>query len=491
MSERLVFGYGTSRHTGVAPERAPAPAEGPPILSSHEPAGVVARRDGQEGAFVGLLVFTAVLYLRPQDHITILRVVPLAEIAALGALAAMVFGRLSSGLNVTRYTPDVAGVALLGLLMLATAPFSIWPGGAVATFSGLYMKAVLIYLLMVTTLTSPTRIARFTWLIVLASGYISFRAVFDYARGVNLIENDRVRGAIGGMFQNPNDLALNMVAVLPLAIFVSMRASGTVGRLFGAACALLMTGAVVASHSRSGTVGLGMVAVFLAWRLVRIRPGLIAVGVLAMLLALPLVPGSYWSRMSSITDESRDETGSREARRLLLGEAWAAFLANPLTGVGAGQFRNYAPEGRAEPWRETHNVLLQVAAELGVIGLGIFMFLIYRAAMAGRATHRMLRRTAGGERTARSGGAPPPHPTPATADDDDADFFRSYAVMVTAALAGWFFCALFASVAYHWTFYYLLALAGAPRQILADRLAVSDAARRAWARTARLQEARV
>jgi O-antigen ligase len=53
-------------------------------------------------------------------------------------------------------------------------------------------------------------------------------------------------------------------------------------------------------------------------------------------------------------------------------EAWAAFLAHPVTGVGAGQFKNYAPDGREEAWRETHNVLLQVAAELGVVGLACF-----------------------------------------------------------------------------------------------------------------------
>ena len=34
---------------------------------------------------------------------------------------------------------------------------------------------------------------------------------------------------------------------------------------------------------------------------------------------------------------------------------------------------------------------------------------------------------------------------------------------MVAGLVGWFVCALFASVAYHWTFYYLLALAVAPR----------------------------
>ena len=37
-----------------------------------------------------------------------------------------------------------------------------------------------------------------------------------------------------------------------------------------------------------------------------------------------------------------------------------------MTGVGAGQFKNWNPQGRVQPWRESHDVLLQVAAELGV-----------------------------------------------------------------------------------------------------------------------------
>ena len=42
---------------------------------------------------------------------------------------------------------------------------------------------------------------------------------------------------------------------------------------------------------------------------------------------------------------------------------------------------------------------------------------------------------------------------------------------MTASIVGWFVCAMFASVAYNWTFYYLLALAVAPRDILTARLA--------------------
>lgn len=49
---------------------------------------------------------------------------------------------------------------------------------------------------------------------------------------------------------------------------------------------------------------------------------------------------------------------------------------------------------------------------------------------------------------------------------------EAHALALSAALVGWFVCALFASVAYHWTFYYLMALAVTPRDYLAARATV-------------------
>jgi hypothetical protein len=46
---------------------------------------------------------------------------------------------------------------------------------------------------------------------------------------------------------------------------------------------------------------------------------------------------------------------------------------------------------------------------------------------------------------------------------------------MTAGLVGWFTCALFASVAYSWTFYYLLALIVATRELARVRLAAAVA----------------
>lgn len=466
MDERLTFTYSgsntvTSVRTGSGRTEVVSFAPPPPVRQV---------REHGDWAFNGLLVFTALLYLRPQDAIPPLAVIPLAEIAAISALIAMAFGRLRRGLPLSRVTPELIGVAGLGAIILLTAPFSIWPGGSVKTFTDIYVKVLLIFLLMVNVLTSPQRLRRFTWVVLLATSYIAFRGAFDYVRGINLIENGRVMGAVGGMFENPNDLALNMVSILPFAVLLALRAESLIPRLVAVGGACLMVITTVASQSRSGFLGLAAMMVFLAILVGRKSPRVLVVGGLLLVLALPLTPRSYWARMASITDESRDETGSREARRSLLAEAWRAFQTHPFTGVGAGNFVAYNPQGRTEPWMEAHNAVMQVASELGIFGLTTFLFLISRGVFATRQVSRLLLRAIG-LAPKRRGRAASPEPPPQVVTLREAAYLEAHSGALTAAIAGWFFCALFASVAYSWTFYYLLALAIAPREILEDRLA--------------------
>jgi putative inorganic carbon (hco3(-)) transporter len=471
MSERLVFNYGTSGGEAPGIDRSRVGVFRGPSGGNRPPGQKSTARDPRERrdwAFYGLMAFTAALFFRPQDMIPALAPLHLAEVTAIVALTSLVHSRLSRGLTLTRFAPELVGVLGLAAVILLTAPFSVWMGGAISTFTDLYFKVLLIFILMVNTLTTTRRVEQFTWLIVTALGYIAFRAVFDYTRGVNLIENGRVQGSIGGIFRNPNDLALNLVAVLPLAVSLALRPSTKARRVFAFACAFFMVCATVVTQSRSGTVGLVAMGGILAFKLVGRRPGLVFAAVVAMIMALPVLPASYIQRVSSITNPSLDDTGSREARRKLLREAYQTFLDHPFTGVGAGQFKNYAPEEREEAWRETHNVVLQVASELGVLGLVCFGFLLTRGFMAPRQTRHLLRRV---ERIARDEGE---EGLPAPAERASLD---AHQLAMGSAIAGWFVCALFASVAYHWTFYYLLAMAIAPREILLDRLAARSALR--------------
>ena len=143
-----------------------------------------------------------------------------------------------------------------------------------------------------------------------------------------------------------------------------------------------------------------------------------------------------------------------------------AFLDHPLTGVGAGQFKNYNPAGRKERWKETHNALIQVAAETGLLGLLLFSFLIVRGAMAAMTTRSMLRPP-----RRRSG----PDLLATVLTDNERRILHAHTIGMTVALVGWFACSMFASVAYGWTFYYLLALIVAARELTRDRLAAARA----------------
>jgi O-antigen ligase len=462
--ERLTFNYGPGTVPGRGSiDAALASQAGPTVATSPY-------AEPRDWGYLGLLAFTAVLLLRPQDQIPGLSSLHLAEICAVMGIAPMILHRVARRQSVFRVTPETSGMLLFGLAILGTAPFSIWPGGALDVFTGNYLKILIVFVLMMNTLTTPGRLDRITWLILVCCGYISALAVINYARGTNLVENGRLAGPVSGIFGNPNDLALNMVTFLPAAVVIAITPRYRSGRrLAAAAIAALMLATIVFTKSRGGMLGLSAALLALVLLGRKVRTGFGAIAVAAVLVAMPLAPASFWARMSSILDEQQDRlqfTGSSEARRILMQEGIEAFLDRPFTGVGAGQFQNYNPPERRERWHETHNALIQVAAETGILGLVAFSFLIVCAAVGALATRRMLTR-----RRRRSA----PDPLQHVLREDDRQALYSHTVAMTSGLVGWFVCSLFASVAYNWTFYYLLALIVAGRELTRDRLVASRA----------------
>jgi O-antigen ligase len=201
-------------------------------------------------------------------------------------------------------------------------------------------------------------------------------------------------------------------------------------------------------------------ALVVAYYTARLNPGAVFAILFAGLAALPAAPSSFWDRMDSIMNAEEDPTGSRAARMRLMEQGVEVFLANPITGVGAGQFQNYNMPGvTIERWRVTHNVWLQVAAELGIFGFAVFAYLVVRAYAACFAVNRLLR----GPRKKRG------HGTTLALTDAERAMLSVNAKGMLAALVGWTICALFASVAFNWTFYYVLALAAAGREIARGR----------------------
>jgi O-antigen ligase len=460
--ERLTFGHGS---LGTVPSRIKIAAE-----LAHEPHPVrLTRIHTWDWAWGGLLIFSVLLFFRPQDQVALLGALHISDLAAAVGLGAMIFLNVSRGQAMTRMTPELAGVFAVGAVILLTVPTSIWPGGSVAVFTDMFLKVGLIFMLMVNAVTSPKRIERICWVIVLAFGYISVLAWRDYSLGRNLYDGHRIGGAAGGFFENPNDLALNIAAFLPLAMMYVKRPGPLFKRLVCAVIVVLMLGTLVFTKSRSGMVGaVAMFAVFLVVTR-SLTPTTIMAGIVGGMLIIPALPQSFWERMASITDENRDETGSREARKVLLEQAWLIFLEHPITGVGAGQFMNYGPPGRAEKWRVTHNVLLQMASEVGIFGLVAFSYLIWRGFSAAWWTRRALAWTH--RRKPKRRGKHATEEPEDGLETHERVFLETHASAMVAGMAGWFVCAQFASVAFNWTFYYLLGLSVCAREVVRLRKA--------------------
>src|SRR5581483_6761191 len=195
--ERLTFNIGRGAGQPVVAGRA---ARARAAAAAHA-APVAPTRERYDWDYLWLVAFTAVLFFRPQDQVPGLELLHLAELTAIFGLAAMAVRRLGAGLPIAHVNTELVGVIALGGVILLSVPFSIWPGGSAHVFTDIYVKIILIFALMMSTLTSPKRLQQMTWLMIVASSYIAGRAIFDYVRGVNLVEGNRVRGAVGGMFE--------------------------------------------------------------------------------------------------------------------------------------------------------------------------------------------------------------------------------------------------------------------------------------------------
>src|SRR5215471_1805792 len=248
----------------------------------------------RDWGYVGLFAFTTVLLLRPQDHWPSLTSLHIAEICALVGILPMLLHRLAKRMPVFRITPETTGLVVFGVVILVTAPFSVWPGGAIEVFTDSYIKVVIVFVLMMNTLTTTARLEQLTWLILFCTGIVAGLGVLNYISGVNLIEGGRLNGPVGGIFGNPNDLAMNMVTFLPATIVIAMtRRHSPLRRVTALVIALLMLATIVFTKSRGGLIGLGAAIVALALLGRWVRHGFGTTIVIALLVAAPFAPDSF------------------------------------------------------------------------------------------------------------------------------------------------------------------------------------------------------
>lgn len=183
----------------------------------------------------------------------------------------------------------------------------------------------------------------------------------------------------GLILNDPNDLALILLFPLAFALArVICRRGGMDATLSLIAAGLIMAG-IVFTQSRGALLGLlAVLGVLFVQRYKLVWPAFAALVVIA---PLTFVAMDFGSRdHAGIEQALEGELEDSASHRL---EAWETavfmFVDKPVRGVGVGNFNGlYRRYTRIWRGREmsTHSMWFQVLAELGIVGMGLFVSMI-------------------------------------------------------------------------------------------------------------------
>lgn len=382
------------------------------------------------------VVLAAALFLqvwRLQDLFPILRVWGLS--IAVSVLAVVLFAldrdpRRRAGILRHPIFRIVCGIVTLVIL---SVPGSYYPGESLRFLSKEFWRSVVLMALIAASVRGLADVERFAKVQLAGAALFCVVVRTRFEVGSN--------GRLGELVMyDSNDLALLIACTLPLAVYLVWRSRRLSGRLLvvGAVACLMLV--FVSTGSRGGFLGLAAGSGFMVLRLRAISVWKrVAAVVVCVTLLLTFSNDRYWEMMQTVLHPANDYnwSGNSETGRMEVWKRGLGYMAmHPVLGVGAFAFPSaegaLAPQaargefGIGFKWSEAHNSFIEIGAELGVMGLVLFVALL----------------VSGVRTLSRIGGGPP----------GPAAFL---AQILTASLVTYVVSGFFLSAAY-WTYLYVL-----------------------------------
>ncbi len=395
-------------------------------------------RNGHTMTFVCLYLFSVLVLYRPYELVPALGfLASTAFYFALATLAIYLPTQFATEGNVTMLSTDVKAIIAMAFIAFVTIPIAKDPSTAWESFNEPFIKAVIMFIVLVNVIRTRKRLMTMMWVSISVGLYLSVDSINMYIQGKFTVESYRVAVDVGGLFGNPNDMALHFVMMTPLVVCLGIASRSYVWKLIYFVSAGLFIGANMVTFSRGGFIGLIACACVLAFKLGRkYRLNVTIASILVGGIAMVAAPGNYGLRMLSIFVPGLDN-GSSDQRQELLIRSLLVTARNPW-GIGIGNFPIVGIHDH-----QTHNAFTQVSSELGILGLVAYMIFIISP----------YRKLAAIERT--------------LFNSEEHPWFYYLAIGLQASIVGYLVTSFFASVAYNWFIYYLIAYAVAFRRIYA------------------------
>lgn len=346
-------------------------------------------------AGVAALVGAYLVLIRPEIGVLALFFfMPILPTMALLAIEAYTFVcyfiKLIRRKRVFRLEPvDIAAAAFAFVLLT---------GGVISVSASSLMPALLFvgflgaYFLVVGLIRSVEWLSRCTAATVISATLISLYGLFTYFTGTAVMDDawldTKLFGSISGRayatLENPNMYGEYLALVIPLAVGILIRRFGGMRKSVTVFCLCVLGAGLVCSWSRGAMLALiiAMIVFLFMWHrraMFLVFAGLVSIPFLPLIL-----PEAVVSRYFSIGDMTDSSTAYRVG-------GWKASFEmlkdNFLGGIGIGGdawaciYPKYAFM-TMESTPHAHNLFLQIAMEVGIVGLAaflIYLFLLYQS----------------------------------------------------------------------------------------------------------------
>ena len=312
--------------------------------------------------YLCLIAYVAAIYVRPAEIFPTWAGVPVVEILSALTFAVAGFSYLATPRKFWDLPHDRFVVGVWAAIV-ASDLVSGWYGGAFRGFV-YFSKIAFFYFLIRFAVRNQRHLAGFIAAICAANLFLALNGIVQFHTGTAFggipLNKGRVQGA--GIFNDPNDLALTLLMVVP---FLLSEATDAVRGLVSRAAALVMlvpiVVAILYTQSRGGVVGLAVILIASALQGRRKRGAVIVAGILGV--AAAMVNASRLGMMDA----------SEESAQLRI-QAWKAALgmvkSHPLFGVGYDRFSEFHEH-------VAHNSFVHTLAELGLVGAFVWTGMCY------------------------------------------------------------------------------------------------------------------
>ena len=347
-----------------------------------------------------------------------------------------------------RWTPDFMPKLMLIFVLWMTFNSCF---AAVPTWSWDYwdrtMRGLALVFLVFFIADTKARVHGLVWIIVLSLGYYSLKGgIFTVIHGGHYT----VFGPAASILGDNNQLALAVVMSLPLMNYLRMHTRSRGIQLGLTVAMFLGIVMVLGSKSRGGAIAL-VITLTVFWLSTRHKLIYAIVGSALLLMALSVMPDSYFNRLDTINEADQDSSFMSRVTAWKIAIAiaidrfpfGAGFYAQQLPSISHAYFpaEGALPSGGAYA---AHSIYFQVLGEHGFVGLAIYLAILLLALYNTFVVARQTRTTL--------------------------EFRWAYdlAVMTRTALIGYYVGGAALSVAYFDGFFVLIALLSTVRELTAS-----------------------